>query len=160
MGKRGPSPTPTKKLAIQGSKLAIYGPGRSNELEHIRGVPECPDYLSDEAKREWEFVVCNMTQQMLNHVDRSALARYCYYQAEFVWLSAKCQEHEMLETVGKEGTLQTHPFVKRRDKAAEIAMRLASKFGFSPSDRVGLPMPGSSDEGDLSDWDREFDQIA
>ena len=51
MGLRGPAPKPTAIKRLEGNP----GKRKLNEAEPTLtvGVPECPDYLDEVAKREW-----------------------------------------------------------------------------------------------------------
>ncbi len=54
MGARGPAPTPTKILEARGSWRAK---ARAGELTFPVERPECPAWLSTEARAEWDRVV-------------------------------------------------------------------------------------------------------
>src|SRR6476620_7381333 len=96
---RGRKPKPTMLKVLDGN------PGRRplNECEPAapQGVPECPDWLSDEAKAEWKRVIPELQMMgLLSSADRAALAAYC---------TAWCRWVEAEEMVKKFGTIVKSP---------------------------------------------------
>lgn len=86
MAGRKPKPTAVKKLEGNPGKRKL------NKKEPIpaKGMPECPDWLLPEAKKEWERLADLMNQMgVLTEVDMAAFAAYCQSYAR--WKEA--QEH-------------------------------------------------------------------
>src|SRR3990172_1616378 len=84
MAGRKPKPSALKRL--QGNP----GHRKLNRAEHMPDatVPDCPDWLRDEAKAEWERVVFALHEcGILTNIDRAALAAYC--QAYARWREAE-----------------------------------------------------------------------
>lgn len=74
MAGRKPKPTAVKKLEGNPGKRKL------NKKEPIpaKGMPECPDWLLPEAKKEWERLADLMNQMgVLTEVDMAAFAAYC-----------------------------------------------------------------------------------
>ena len=73
---RGRKPKPTTLKILEGN------PGKRSLNEHEPQVqaeiPECPEFLDDEARAEW-FRMAKVLQDMglLTQADRAALAAYC-----------------------------------------------------------------------------------
>ena len=64
-----------------------------NEPNPEPAIPECPEELSDEAKKEWERVSAELLPMgLLSRVDRAALAGYC--QAWATWIEAQASLRE------------------------------------------------------------------
>ena len=76
MGLRGPAPKPTAIKRLEGNP----GKRKLNETEPkpTMGVPECPDYLDDVAKKEWGRLTTILTaMKVLTEADYIALANLC-----------------------------------------------------------------------------------
>ena len=86
MAGRKPKPTAVKKL--EGNP----GKRKRNTKEPVpaKGMPDCPEWLLPEAKKEWERLADLMNQMgVLTEVDMAAFAAYCQSYAR--WKEA--QEH-------------------------------------------------------------------
>jgi P27 family predicted phage terminase small subunit len=142
MGKRGPQPTPTEILDDRGSWLAKE---RSGEVKHESGIPDCPEWLDQEARAEWDRQIRGMATGILSSTDRGFLAAYCAAWSEFKVAQQFIYEHGHTAVTDKGNEIQ-HPMVGVRNKAAERMNRFGSHFGFSPSSRVGIPAPAHTPE--------------
>src|SRR5687768_3708732 len=85
---RGRKPKPTLLKILDGN------PGKRpiNESEPNApdGVPDCPDWLDDEAKAEWARVIPELREMgLLSRADRPALAAYCTAWSR--WVQAEAQ---------------------------------------------------------------------
>jgi len=75
MGRRGPAPKPTALRILHGDR-----PSRINVDEPIpdRGLPECPDGVSDEVREVWDDTVRQLdVMGVASRADRDALRCYC-----------------------------------------------------------------------------------
>ncbi len=130
---RGRRPKPTRLKVLSGN------PGKRplNEDEPTPevAIPDCPVELNPAAKREWERLVVELEKlRILTHLDRAALATYCGAYA--LWAEA-------MEQLQKYGTMikspsgypQQSPYLAVANRQAEIMMRIASEFGFTPASR-------------------------
>ncbi len=132
----GPAPKPTALKLVQGNpgKRAI------NKREpRFRGTPVCPEWLTPEAKIEWERVVAELKAlDMLRSVDSSALAAYCQSYAR--WQSAErlidCDGQIVYEPmVNKAGEVvghktKRHPAVSIAKDALATMLRASSPLRF------------------------------
>jgi P27 family predicted phage terminase small subunit len=143
---RGRRPKPTRL------KLLTGNPGRrplnSNEPRPEAVVPECPAELGPVARREWDRLVGELAPlRILTNLDRAALASYC--GAYGMWAEA-------MEAIQKFGTMVKSPsgfpvqspYVSIANRQAEIMMRIASEFGFTPASRSRISAP-PEDKDDL-----------
>jgi P27 family predicted phage terminase small subunit len=143
---RGRRPKPTRLKVLTGN------PGRrplnANEPRPESVIPDCPIELGPVARREWDRLVCELAPlRMLTNLDRAALASYC--GAYGMWAEAT-------EAIQKFGTMVKapsgfpvqSPYVSIANRQAEIMMRIASEFGFTPASRSRISTP-SADERDL-----------
>jgi len=118
-------------------------------------IIECPPELGPLARQEWDRVVGHLAATgVLSHFDRGPLAIYC---------AAYCHWIEATEAIQKYGTMMKSPsgypvqspYVAIANRQAEIMMRIASEFGFTPASRGRLWMVanGVSKLLDLEEFD-------
>ena len=145
---RGRRPKPTRLKVLTGN------PGRRplniHEPKPEPVVPECPAELGAVARREWNRLAGVLAPlRILTDLDRAALAAYC--GAYGMWAEAT-------ESIQKFGTMVKSPsgypvqspYVSIANRQAEIMMRIASEFGFTPASRSRISTP-SPDERTLFD---------
>jgi P27 family predicted phage terminase small subunit len=145
---RGRRPKPTRLKVLTGN------PGKRplniNEPRPEAAVPECPVELGPVARREWDRLAVELSSlRILTNLDRAALAAYCGAYA--MWAEAT-------EAIQKFGTMvkspsgypQQSPYVAVANRQAEIMMRIASEFGFTPASRSRITTP-PKDERTLFD---------
>lgn len=130
---RGRRPKPTRVKVLTGN------PGKHplnmHEPKPEPAIPDCPTELGLVARREWERMVTELSKlRILTALDRAALAAYC--NAYALWAEAA-------EAIQKYGTMVKSPsgypiqspYVSIGNRQAEIMMRIASEFGFTPASR-------------------------
>jgi P27 family predicted phage terminase small subunit len=140
---RGRRPKPTRLKVITGN------PGKRPLNEHEPRpephIPPCPSELSPAAQREWHRLVTELgTLKLLTNLDRAALAAYCGAYA--LWAEAQ-------EAIQKYGTMvkspsgfpMQSPYIAVANRQAEIMMRIASEFGFTPASRSRISTPSNSE---------------
>ena len=142
---RGRIPKPTRLKALAGN------PGKrplnAGEPRPEIAIPECPAELGPVARQEWERLAGELAPlRMITALDRAALAAYCGAYA--MWLEAT-------EAIQKYGTMVKSPsgypvqspYVSIANRQAEIMMRIASEFGFTPASRsrISAPPPAERD---------------
>ena len=140
---RGRRPVPTRM------KLLTGNPGKRplnpNEPQPKPEIPECPPQLGPVAREEWDRLTTHLASlRLITALDRTALATYC--SAYGLWAEA-------IEAVQKYGTMVKSPtgypiqspYVSIANRQAEIMMRIASEFGFTPASRSRISMPGPPD---------------
>lgn len=144
---RGRPRKPEKLNELQGN------PGRrdrQDEVEASPEPPECPDWLNDEARAEWERVIPQLAEsRLLARIDRAALV--CYCQA---W--AKLREaHEIIDREGStfstdKGYVVKHPAVTMANEAADQIRKFACEFGLTPLSRSRVRVPVSKPKSKLN----------
>jgi len=104
-------------------------------------VPDCPTELGPVARQEWDRLAGELGKlKILTALDRAALAAYCGAYA--LWAEAT-------EAIQKYGTMVKSPtgypiqspYVSIANRQAEIMMRIASEFGFTPASRSRISTP-------------------
>ena len=141
------------------AKLKVLGgrtPGRDSGgrvIEHgpafVRDAPDAPDWLSTEARDEWQRVVPELNRLgLLARVTRSSLVGYCETWAMFKAATLVIQEHGGITIDARQGMLP-HPAVAiQRNTGAELR-RWACEYGMTPASeqKVKSPEPASVDDG-------------
>ncbi len=143
---RGRRPKPTRIKVLTGN------PGKrplnTDEPNPEPVVPECPPELGPVARQEWDRLSGELgSLKILTALDRAALAAYC--NAYGLWAEA-------IKAIQKYGTMVKSPsgypiqspYVSIANRQAEIMMRIASEFGFTPASRSRIAMPAKP-ESDL-----------
>lgn len=131
MAGRKPKPTAVKKLEGNPGKRKL----NTKEPVPAKGMPDCPEWLLPEAKKEWERLADLMNQMgVLTEVDMAAFAAYCQSYAR--WKEA--QEH--IDSEGStfetdKGYQQQTPWVGIANTNQKLMLQAASEFGLTPSSR-------------------------
>lgn len=136
---RGRRPKPTRL------KLLTGNPGRRPLNEHEPqpevAIPECPPELSPVAKREWDRLAAELVQlKLLTNLDRAALAAYCGAYALWAEATEQIQKYGTMVKSPTGYPIQS-PYVSIANRQAEIMMRVASEFGFTPASRGRISTP-------------------
>jgi P27 family predicted phage terminase small subunit len=130
MQKRETTPKGLKEITSSQHKL----PPETKETKPTR-ILECPPELGPIARQEWDRIVGELTSRgVLSSFDRGPLAAYC--NAFALWLEAT-------EAVQKYGAMikspngypTQSPYLSTVNRQAEIMLRIASEFGFTPASR-------------------------
>lgn len=152
---RGRKPTPTVM------KLVTGNPGRRqvsmDEFRPEAAIPDAPEHLKDEARREWDRVTEILFRHgMVSDVDRGALAMLCTLWARYV------QAEQMIEKArdaspssgglfmkSPNGFPIQSPWLAVSNKSIEQYKSMCAEFGLTPAARVRavptttqIPLPG------------------
>ena len=142
---------------LQGTKRADRS--LSNEISPAPiTMPTPPDWLTDYAKDEWYNQTCELEAlKILSTLDLSMLAMYC----QQVGIFRQAQEELFKPSAGlgvdfepglvvttPNGALQPNPLLGIANKAADIALKIASQFGFTPSARTRIGTFGKDEPED------------
>lgn len=146
MAQRGRKPKPTAIKKLEGN------PGKrplnDKEPKPEKKAPECPDWLEEDAKEEWNRLARQMEQLgTLTEVDMASFAGYC--QAYARWKEAE-------EFISKHGSIvktpsgywQQVPQVSIAQRYLKIMNRHCEQFGLTPSSRSRLTVDNSVEETD------------
>jgi len=104
-------------------------------------LPECPPELSPAAQREWARLTAELSKlKLITNLDRGAIATYCGAYA--LWAEATEQVNKYGAMVkSPNGFPIQSPYLAIANKQAEIMMRIASEFGFTPASRSRISAP-------------------
>jgi len=107
-------------------------------------VPECPPELSPLARAEWDRLVGELSAlHMLTNLDRAALAAYCGAYALWAEATEAIQKYGAMIKSPQGFPIQS-PYLSIANRQAEIMMRIASEFGFTPASRSRISAPSKS----------------
>lgn len=136
---RGRKPVPTRL------KLLAGNPGKrplnQNEPEPATAFLDCPPELSPAARAEWERLAPELGDLgLLTHFDRAALAAYCAAYALWAEATAAIQKYGAM-VKSPTGYPMQSPYIGIANRQAELMIRLASEFGFTPASRSRISTP-------------------
>ena len=147
MGLRGRTPKPTALMEAEGN------PGKRklnrNEPDLGEDMPKCPEYLDEEARRQWG--------QLAPILHRARLLKEGHYIA----LGNLCQSYStlkkaqaMLDKTGlilktKSGYVQQSPLISIITTNLEIVTKLSREFGLTPASSRSLAAPEERPEDEL-----------
>ena len=137
--KPGRKPKPTKLKLVDGN------PGKrkinKREPRPESSIPNCPRQLNAIARTEWNRVSAILQRNgMITALDRAALSAYCSSFARYIYFEGKLSKKPELaiQHSKKTGYDQVSPMFTIMKAAKKDMHSFLSKFGMSPSDRVGL----------------------
>jgi P27 family predicted phage terminase small subunit len=136
---RGRRPKPTRIKVLSGN------PGKRplnpHEPRPEPALPDCPAVLSPLARLEWERLSAELSKlNLITHLDRGALATYCGAYA--LWAEAM-EQSQKFGTIVKSPTgypIQS-PYLAIANRQAELMIRVAAEFGFTPASRSRISSP-------------------
>jgi len=104
-----------------------------------------PANLEGEAVTEWNRITDELhTQNMLNAIDRAALATYCSLWSTYLEADGKVKEAGIV-VLTKSGNAIQNPYLSIRNTAVKMCLRAASELGLTPRSR-GQAKPTDPDE--------------
>lgn len=137
---RGRKPKPTIMKSLEGN------PGKRpiNDREPTppAGIPDCPEFLDDEAKAEWFRTVPVLKEMgLLSRADRSALAAYCMAYSRWVKAEEQVRKFGTIVKSPEKGFPMKSPYLTVADQALETMRKLMVEFGLTPSSRSRIRVP-------------------
>lgn len=133
MATRGRKPKPTAVKVLEGN------PGKRplnmNEPVPDKIAPDCPTWLSGEAKLEWERLSNKMVNLgTLTEMDMAAFAGYCQSYARWKEAEEFIEQHGTIVKTPS-GYWQQVPQVSIAQTNLKIMLKFCSEFGLTPSSR-------------------------
>lgn len=164
MGKPGRKPTPTE------IKKAMGNPGKRplnyEEPDAPDGAPVMPEFLSHEARQEWNRIVPILDEMnILKTSDLALLASYCQEYGNYVIAQNMIFETggSVIETVSHSGSIimKKNPWLTASNEAYDRMNKAGARLGLSPSDRTGVRVSPKSPKGNENESDskKELDDI-
>lgn len=120
---------------------------RSREPQPLLLTPEPPEWLSDEARKEWDRVVPALERLgLLTEVDGASLEVYCEAYALFVAAAIDVKQRgPLIPGQRGRGELVRNPSVQSMRDAAATMRAYATEFGLTPQARARMVLPGDDD---------------
>ena len=138
-GRVGRQRKPTELKVLEGNPGKRQLP--QNEVKPKPIIPECPIWLHDYAKTEWNIIAPKLDMLgLLTEVDCTALAAYCQSYARWREAEEFMSKHNTIFKT-QSGYLQQVPQVAIAQKYMALMSTYLGKFGLSPADRAGLVSP-------------------
>ncbi len=107
------------------------------------GRPIQPPGLSDDAKKEWEYLVPKLDAMgILTKVDRRNLVILCEQVHVFNEATAWIQDKGIIVAGRDKGQAVRNPAVQIQRDAARLISTYSRMFGLDPADRAGLEVGG------------------
>ena len=140
---RGRRPKPTRLKVLTGN------PGKRplnmDEPQPEIAIPDCPPELGAVAQREWHRLAGDLAKlRLLTNLDRAALAAYCNAYSLWVESLDGIQKHGAMVKSPSGYPIQS-PYIAIANRQAEIMMRIASEFGFTPASRSRIATPSATE---------------
>jgi P27 family predicted phage terminase small subunit len=116
-------------------------PLNQDEPKPELNIPDCPPELSPLARKEWDRLAAELgALRMLTNLDRGALAAYCTAYALWAEANEALQKYGVMIKSPQGFPIQS-PYLSIANRQAEIMMRIASEFGFTPASRSRISTP-------------------
>jgi len=141
---------PTKIKELQGTLQPCRQIPNEMQVAEVVELPAAPNYFDEFAQKEWDVTTTELSRiKMLHIVDLSILSAYCFEIGTYHRIMNEMNGKFTERTYDKDGKLRASkiaPQYKIAQAALQNAIKLASKFGFSPADRASLNMPDQEEE--------------
>ena len=149
MGARGPAPQATAITIAKGNPAKR--PLNHREPKHSHSVPQCPKWLSTDAKREWRYLIEELgnVPGLLAKVDLSLLSIYADSMATFRQACEALQDEPPCTDRSRSGWS-----IIKKD-SADMLVKISGKLGLSPADRTRI----MCDPAQADDIDSKFDRL-
>jgi len=129
----GPPRKPTAWRRMEGNR----GKKAWNHAEPVppKGVPDCPEHLSEEAQAEWHRLVETLVSMgVITVVDRAVLAAYCQAYGRWVEAEERLKETPPLIKTPS-GYVQQSPWLGIANRQMELMGRYMAEIGLTPASR-------------------------
>jgi len=141
----GPKPKPIHLKLIEGN------PGKRPLPATPMPEPKAPDpppELEGDGLAEWERVAPQLERLgLLSHLDRAALAAYCWAWARLLAAGRVLAESTVL--IRKDRRIVKNPAIQVARDAAQECRAWAAEFGMTPSARARMTLPDQNPGDDL-----------
>ncbi len=115
---------------------------------YTRLPPEAPEWLTAEARAEWDRVVPELQRlELTKPIDRAALAAYCATWARLVEAQMEISVNGMF-AIGSMGQPIKSPAVAIAEAAGKELRAWCGEFGFTPSSEGNMNIGRGSDDGE------------
>lgn len=151
MGRRGPAAAPAGLKLVNGRSDGRDSGGRpvAPPPNFERLAPEPPEWLSTEARAEWDRVVPELEAlDLLKTADRAMLIAYCETWDMYMTAVLKVRAEGMTIVNPDSGLEKKHPVLAVVTEMAGLLRGFAREFGLTPSAEGGLVKAPKGDAGE------------
>lgn len=150
MGRRGPPKKPRRLSELEGNPGHRPLPDVPEPTIAAR-PPKCPAWVCPRGKTIWRRCAAPLHKLgLLTEIDADSLASYCHSFGRYL----ECEEQvtkegilvEVINNKCKKNMVR-NPAIAASKQYLDSAMRIAARFGLTPSDRMALGT-SSDDDGD------------
>ncbi len=151
MGTYGPAPKPTALKLLNGNAGKHDLPAHEPKPQSGKRTLACLAWLDDLAQKEWHRVVPELHRMgLLATVDQTTFALYCDAYSKYR------KAREVIEAKGMTYTkglmIYTRPEIKVMMALSAQIRGWSREFGFTPSARGQMNIPGLPENGEKDDW--------
>lgn len=148
MGRRGPAPKPTNLRILHGDREDRIN---RDEPKPRPGVPQCPPWLDDDAKRIWRYTIDELKAMgLVTRADRDALAAYCTFVVSFERATRLVNiAGALIKGQRGEAIVKNPASAVQRDSARMMA-KYAAEFGLTPRARAEIRVQPDASEDELA----------
>lgn len=150
MGARGPAAAPAGLKLIKGRSEGRDSGGRpvAEVPKFDRSAPDAPEWLSDEARAEWDRIVPGLeTLNLLKPEDFAALVEHCETWATYLEAVKLVRENGVVLTNPDNGRQYKNPALSAAEAAGQQLRASCREFGLTPSSEQNLGAPMGGDGG-------------
>lgn len=152
MGQRGPRPLPANVHQLRGNPSKIpQGTLDAQAFVDVE-IPNCPQFLKDEARREYRRIGPLLAAaKLVTLLDRGSLAAYCVNYARWVHAEKKLADlgDAGHEAVTPSGYKQIGVWLQISHRAQDQMLKFAREFGLTPSARSALHVQAAAGQASL-----------
>lgn len=135
---RGRTPKPAILARLAGDRRAL----KKNSVELPFAIPVAPDWLSAEAKAEWDELTPMLARmRVMTEADKIALAQLADTIARWKYVGEKLKHTYVLpvkDSSGEVVTFRRSPLVSIHMEYGLIIQKILIQFGLTPSARARL----------------------
>lgn len=149
---RGRKQKPTHIKLLQGSRTTKARIAK--EPKPVGDLFEAPEYLTEDQKIEWAYIISNAPAGLLKKLDRSSLENYVVAADIYRQAVIAVNNSSLIVKSPVKGDPMQNPYLPIVNKQAVIMMRAAAELGFTPTSRCRITIddPNNSDDDTFDDF--------
>ena len=133
-------------------------PNTNDNAPEWNGIPVPPEWLDDEAIKEWNRLAPGLIANgLLSEADRAEFALYCHAYSEWQYL-AKLVAQEGYTITNDKGSPYLNPTYSAMQGAESKLHKYAKEFGFTPISRDKLIAKGNQQQQSTQSSKEWFEQ--
>ena len=117
-----------------------------NEPKPDSQIPQCPDWMEEEARTEWDRIVPELHRLgLLTKIDVTAVIGYCQSWGRYVEAEKYLSKNDTV-MVAESGYMQQVPQVGMAQKYLKLCQSFMTEFGLTPSSRGRIQLPSQNED--------------